>query len=109
MNRLLNLVLYIANSSDGIILIDEIENGLHYSVMEGVWRAIGKAARDFDVQIFATTHSLECIRAAHRAFSEGDQYDFRLHRLERVGGKIEAVTYDQKALDISLEQGWEVR
>lgn len=90
MCRITSLILRIANAPGGVVLIDEIENGLHYSVLSKVWEAIGKAARDFKTQVFATTHSLECIIAAHEAFSKSEEYDFRLHRLDWINGKIHA-------------------
>ena len=62
-----------------------------------------------NVQVFATTHSWECIKAAHEAFSETEPYDLRLHRLERINGEIKAVTYDKKTLDTSVEMNLEVR
>ena len=112
--RLLSLALAIGSSTaEGItlILIDEIENGLHHSVMQSVWSGIAQFAREFDVQIFATTHSWECIHAAHKAFSEDELYDFRLHRLDRIGDDddIKAVTYDQETLEAALEMEFEVR
>src|SRR5207237_5063953 len=85
MTRLLSLVLEITNASDGIVLIDEIENGLHHSVLTKVWKAIAVAARRSDTQIFATTHSWECIKSAHEAFLESEFYDLRLHRIDRIG------------------------
>lgn len=112
MNRLLSLALVIGASPKGtLILVDEIENGLHHSVMQSVWSGIAQFAREFDVQIFATTHSWECIHAAHKAFSEDELYDFRLHRLDRIGDDddIKAVTYDQETLDAALEMEFEVR
>ena len=57
-SRVLNISLAIAGQPGGMVLVDEIENGIHYSVMEKVWRAIGAFARSYDVQLFATTHSL---------------------------------------------------
>jgi len=54
--RLLLIILAIAYAQGGTILIDEIKNGLHYSVMTDVWKAIADAARRADAQIFATTH-----------------------------------------------------
>ncbi len=108
-NRLLSLSLAIANASKGIVLVDEIENGLHHTVMPKVWKAIGDLARYYDVQIFATTHSRECIRSAHEAFKEERQYDFRLHRLDRVDGSIHATTYELETLEAALETGLEVR
>jgi predicted ATP-dependent endonuclease of OLD family len=77
--------------------------------MAKVWTAIAQAARAADVQIFATTHSWECITAAHQAFSESDTYDFRLHRLDRIGEDIRAVTLNQKMLDTAIQSGLEVR
>ena len=61
MSRLLSIVLSIMNAGDGTILIDEIENGLHHSILEKIWEAIALAARKSNAQIFATTHSWECV------------------------------------------------
>ena len=109
LGRLTSLLLAIANAPGGVVLVDEIENGLHHSILSKVWQAIGDAARRFDTQVFATTHSFECIRAAHQAFEESDGYDFRLHRLERVGDVIRAVTYDQESLGAAMKADLEVR
>ncbi len=79
------------------------------SFLTDVWKAIGDAARRAEVQIFATTHSLECIRAAHKAFETSDKYDFRYHRLERGNDEIRAVTYDQERLATSDEMNLEMR
>ncbi len=38
-----------------------------------------------------------------------DVYDFRLHRLEKVDDEIKAITYDQDAIDTSIEMNWEMR
>ena len=109
MGRLTDIATIIGNAPDGLCLLDEIENGLHHSVLTKVWTAVGEAARQFNTQVFATTHSLECIVAAHQAFSEREHYDFRLHRLARVNGTIEAVTYDKETLEAAIESGLEVR
>jgi hypothetical protein len=107
--RLTRLSLYIGNAPKGVVLVDEVENGIHYSVMDKVWKAIGEAARRFDAQVFATTHSRECIVAAHKAFTENGSYDFRLHRLEKVNKAISVITYDQKSLAAAIDTGLEVR
>lgn len=108
MGRLLSIVLAIPEAQGGILLIDEIENGLHYTVMEEIWKAISKLAREYNTQVFAATHSEECIRAAHRAFAK-NQYDFALHRLERAQEGIQAVTLGQKNLEMAIEMDAEVR
>ena len=99
----------IANSANGFVLIDEIDNGFHHSVLDKVWRAIGQAASRVGTQVFATTHSFECIRAAHHAFAEAEKRDFRLHRLERSGEGIRAVSYDDESLDTAIQAELEVR
>ncbi len=109
MVRLASLVMAIGNAPDGVVLIDEIENGFYHSAMTKIWEAIGETARQFNTQVFATTHSWECIVAAQEAFTESKPYDFRLHRLERKDGDIRAVTYDQEALTAAIETGLEVR
>jgi hypothetical protein len=111
MARLSSLALAIASARDGLVLVDEIENGLHHTVMKKVWSGIAQFAREFNVQLFATTHSLECIRAAHDAFSADELYDFRLHRLDRVKDTdtIRAVTYERETLDAAIEIDSEVR
>ncbi len=109
MGRLLGIALAIPQAQNGILLVDEIENGLYHTVMSKVWQAIADLAREYNVQIFATTHSEECIRAAHQAFSASERYDFALHRLERVKKAIRAITFDQETLDAALEMDAEVR
>ncbi len=107
--RLASLVLHIGNAPNGIVLVDEIENGLHHSILIKVWKALMEVAQQFNTQIFATTHSFECILAAHRAFEESQSNDFRLHRLDRIKDNIKLVTYDRESLAAAVETGLEVR
>lgn len=107
--RTLAMLLALMRARGGRVLIDEIENGIHYSVMRAVWQAVAQAARQADVQVFATTHSYECIQAAHEAFVASGTYDFALHRLDRFDDTIELTTYDQEALEGALRSEMEVR
>ncbi len=109
MGRLLSMVLAFKTAQDGVVLFDEVENGIHHSIMPKVWRSLAQFARIFNVQVFATTHSYECVRSAHQTFQEDERYDFQLHRLDRVGDEIKAATYDREMLDTALESGLEVR
>ncbi len=107
--RLLSILLAIADSPGGYVLVDEIENGFHHTVMTEVWKAIALAAHRSDTQLFATTHSWGCIEAAHTAFTASKKYDFLLHRLDGVNGEIKAVTYDRKKLSTAMKTDLEVR
>src|SRR5262249_30830035 len=109
MRRVLSMVLAIANAPGGVVLIDEVENGLHHSVMKEVWTAIALVARRMDAQVFATTHSYECITAAHEAFTARGPYDLRLYRLDRNNGDIQVVGYDQETVGAAIDFYHEVR
>lgn len=109
MARLLSLALSFGTAQGAIVLFDEVENGLHHTIMADVWKALARFARNFNVQIVATTHSHECVRSAHEAFKEDEVYDFRLHRLDRSGDDIKAVTFDQQMLETALQSGLELR
>ena len=109
MVRLAELAVNITNAPGGFVLVDEIENGFHHSVMSKVWKAIALAAKQSNTQVFATTHSWECIKAAHEAFASEETYDFRLHRLGWLKGEVKAVTYNQGVLAASLKHELEVR
>lgn len=113
MNRITSLILAMNEVSNGVVFIDEIENGLHYSIQKDVWKIIGQLARKADVQVFATTHSQEMIRAAHQAFKDDGPYDFRYHRLDRdsVTDDIEAITYNQFGMEAvaAFDFDYEVR
>lgn len=102
-------VLAVLENQKGVVLIDEFENGLHYSILGQVWKTLKDLARNFDVQILATTHSFECVRAAYDVFSNDEVFDFSLYRLELVEKKNQVIRYDKESFQISVEQNIEVR
>ena len=60
-NRIFVIALACERAMGGILLVDEVENGLHHSVQEAVWTTIFELAARFDVQVFATTHSWDAV------------------------------------------------
>ncbi len=109
LSRLLTIILAIANASGGIVLIDEFENGLHYSVMQKIWEGVGRAAREFDCQVVATTHSYECLEAAHDGLSGDLQKDFTYLRLDRLENRTIAKVFDSEMLKVAIDSNMEVR
>ena len=106
MTQVARMVLMATAARGGVLLIDEIENGLHHSVVPDVWRVVAKVAEQCNVQIFATTHSFECVEAAHEALgAEG----FRLHRLEAVDGERRCVTLSPIAIAGAIRHNLEIR
>jgi hypothetical protein len=106
--RLFGVSLALANARGGMLLVDEIENGLHYSVQPDVWRFIFKVAQQLKVQVFATTHSRDCIEAFEQAARENPEEGV-LIRLRRKGDDIQAVEFDERELGIAVEGQIEVR
>ena len=106
MTQIARLVLAIASMPNGVVLVDEVENGIHHSVLPDVWRAIDEAAKQFRTQIFATTHSFECIEAAHQALGPDG---FLLHRLEASDAENRCVTFKPNGISAALRHNLEVR
>ena len=109
MVRLAKIVLAISSSRNGIVFIDEIETGFHYSVMKSIWRGLSKIADTFNVQLFATTHSLECTRAAYTAFQNEPKFDLMVYRLDGKNSAVNAIAYDKESLGAALEADLEIR
>jgi hypothetical protein len=108
-SKVLSIILAIANARNGIVLIDEFENGLHYSVMQKIWEGIGMAAREFNCQVIATTHSYECLEAAYNGFSGDLQKDFTYVRLDRIDNETKAKVFDFDMLRVAIDANMEVR
>ena len=96
------------NAKDGLLLIDEIENGLHYTIQAEVWRFIFRVAASLNVQVFATTHSSDCVAAFQAAASESAE-DGVLIRLSRRDDRVRAVELDEDELEIAVDNKIEVR
>ena len=75
LNRLLAMLCAIQDTPDSIILIDEIDAGIHYSVLENLWNVIAVAAKGNGCQIIATTHSYECIQNAVSGIEKASMTD----------------------------------
>jgi AAA15 family ATPase/GTPase len=118
MNRIADIVLKIINNPDSILLIDEIENGIHHSSQIALWDFLYRLAEQLNVQIFATTHSLEMteafIKAGLDSRSErlGQRQDsaahFELTRHEKTN-KIVAINRDLETLEYGISHHKEVR
>ena len=106
MTRIARLVLAISDAPGGVVLVDEVENGLHHSALSKVWRAIDEAAKQFNTQVVASTHSFECMEAAHQSL---DTEDFLVHRLENTGETIRCITLVPDQIRATFEHNFEIR
>lgn len=106
----LSIALAMLDMQDGIVLIDEIEVGLHHSIQEKLWKGVFNWAEKLNVQVFATTHSYECIKA-FSTWTKSSLFtdQSRLFRIEREEDTFKSVEFDATDLAISMEKTWEVR
>lgn len=107
--RMLALAIAITQCKDGVLLVDEIDTGLHYSVMSDMWRLIFRAAKALNVQVFATTHSYDCIQSlASVCLSDQDaQNPVTLQRIE--SGRGRAIPYSEREIVVASDREIEVR
>lgn len=109
-SRLVYLYCSLLVTDAKLALIDEVENGIHYSSLPTLFQGIQDIAAKHDVQTLMTTHSWDCIRAAYKTFADaGKLEDFQLIRLERDGDNIRAVVINDEMLETVMEAGYEVR
>ena len=107
--RLFRLYLNFFTARNGMVLVDEVENGMHYSVLQDLWRLVRSAAHEWDVQFVATTHSGECIEAAMSAF-ESEPADLSIHKLYTdASGSVKATTFTGETLEGARDLQLEVR
>jgi AAA15 family ATPase/GTPase len=114
MLRVLQLVLKVFPAKGGFLLIDEFENGLHFSVQEKVWALLFEMAQKLDIQIFATTHSWDCIESFAKAANACKDVEGVLFRVGRSvkesnRGKVIATVFDEDALYNITQADVEVR
>jgi hypothetical protein len=108
MLRALGISLALVNAKDEILLIDEFENGLYYTVQPDIWKLIFRVARSLNVQVLATTHSWDCIEAFQKAAHEETQNEGVLIRLESKKGMIIPTLFDERQLGIATREQIEV-
>ena len=110
MSRLLALIIGLVRIKNGILLVDEIDTGLHHSVMGSLWRAILETALKLNVQVFATTHSWDCVAALAQICgdqSSVSEQNVAMHRVER--GNPETICYSEPEILSAIEQRIETR
>lgn len=109
LRRILVLAFALVKSAGGILLIDEIDTGLHYSIMSQVWEVLIRTAKELDVQVFATTHSQDCIDGLADVLLQHQELheEVSLQRVEQ--GVEKAVNYTAEEIILASRQHIEVR
>jgi len=96
---------------NGYLFIDEIDNGIHYTQLDRLWEIILTISKQQNVQVFATTHSKECIEAYMRVAKKLEDKDITYSVLTKLrNGELLHSLYDYELLETAIvEQEHEVR
>ena len=89
---------------NSVLLINEFEYGMHHSVQDDLWSDVFKLSEEKNIQVFATTHSLDTIRSFTKVAQEREEKDVRLIRLEKYDGEIMTTKFDLEDLKVSIEE-----
>lgn len=109
-NRILTIILALVNADNGFLLIDEFENGLHYSVQEKLWEIIFNLSQKLGIQVFTTTHSEDCILGFEAILNNNkNQLKGKLIRLELINGFVKQVEFNADELKIANDENIETR
>lgn len=107
-NRLVAVMLSISTQPQGVVLVDEMENGVYHEHHTAIWRSILFLARQQQCQLFTTTHNEEWLEALVEAAGEHVS-DLALWRLERINDRPVLRQFFGKTFKGSIEAGGEVR
>ena len=108
MTRLLHIVVALVNARNGLLLVDEFENGLHWSIQPKVWDIVFQLAERLNVQVFATTHSRDCVGSFNQVWGQYSELG-AFFRLGAKDGSIKATEYTLETLADAIEMDVEVR
>ncbi|MCH8148506.1 MAG: ATP-binding protein [Planctomycetes bacterium] len=108
-NRIAQIALAMGRAHGGVLLVDDIDSGLHHSVLPKIWEWLASATKLFDCQVIATTHSYECIRAAKEGLPPQLWNEFAYFRLDRENDTITSTRYSADNLGDAIDRDWEVR
>jgi len=92
-----------------VLIVDEIDAGLHYSAMDSLWRFICTAAKRYDVQVFASTHSQDCLQGLGSCCREDLGLDDIVRLFALGGNRRKVVAYAGNEIRVSVDRGIEVR
>jgi hypothetical protein len=105
--RLFSIAVALISARGGVLLVDEIDTGLHYTTLEAMWRMVLQASRRLNVQVFATTHSSDCINSLATFCQSPEAARVSLQRMEQ-GGQM-AVGYSMDEIWVAAQHGIETR
>ena len=111
--KIVSLLTTIYDCANGLLLVDELSNGFHYSVMPSLWKVVAYAARKNNTQVFATTHDIDSMKGLRTMAlnePEGKGLAVSAYKLQRNGdGVLMPYRYTAESMNYAFEQEMEIR
>ena len=113
-NRILTIILTMLNCKNGILLIDEFENGLHYSIQYELWKVIFRLSKQLNIQVFATTHSIDTLRGLSQLIEEHTEEEMEkstacYYLQQTQDGVVNSYRYNADNFKFLIDKGEEIR
>lgn len=114
LRKLVSIVLAVYECRDGIIAIDEIDNGFHYSTMLSLWKALALASKESGAQVFLTTHNIDFLKGLTVLLHDENYHwleqEISAYKLVKNDADVlSALRYDSGTIGYSIEQEIEIR
>ncbi|MEG1905383.1 MAG: AAA family ATPase, partial [Bacteroidales bacterium] len=114
MRKILAILVSIIKCENGILFIDEIDNGLHYTSMQTLWASVIRSAKTFNVQLFISTHNIDSLKALQQIFEKEEfkteQQNMAAFKLIRMqNDELKSVAYDFTKFEYAIHQEIEMR
>lgn len=107
-NKLFRILLLLTIHKGKMVLIDEIDSGIHFSRFKSFWEIIIKISLRDNTQIIATTHNLECINYFASALGSDSKTKARVIQLSKTN-RLKSTTFDYSNFEFALKDNFELR
>ncbi|SMM98620.1 hypothetical protein SPONL_2277 [uncultured Candidatus Thioglobus sp.] len=109
-HHLVSIIVALFASKEGYFLVDEIDNGVHFEKLDSFWEIILFLSKSKNIQVFATTHSKECIESYARVAQKMEDKDITLIELGKSDGELKNIVFNYEAvIDYALYQHSDIR
>jgi len=105
--RMLAMALALVRCRGGVLLIDEIDTGLHFTTLASMWEMILEASERFGVQVYATSHSQDCLLSLASVSHRRGPREVSVQRIE--AGKSFSTPFTERELWMAAQRGIEMR
>jgi len=108
-SKFVSILLAMSSMPGGVVLIDEIENGFYFDRYETIWGSIIDVAVKNKVQVFASSHSFECLEALKKAAAARNQEVGFVRTSVGARGRVELDQFHTDSIFTAISEGREIR